>query len=456
MLERLSPRGTIVIFRFSGITGLSGIIGKSGAASWRKKDGRLRTAAESQRLCRRLVSGCPNNDSSKDLTRPDKRSILGYNERRESGTITNFFGAIMEKKTSLYDCHVAGGGKMVAFAGYLLPIQYEATGVIKEHTATRTQIGMFDVSHMGEITFKGEDALKNLNALLTNDFTNMAVGQARYSLMPYETGGIVDDLIVYKRTEYDYMIVVNASTREKDVAWMKQHLFGSVEFSDVSDEISQIALQGPKSKDLIAKLCREDDIPQKYYTANFEAKIANVPCTLSRTGYTGEFGYEIYCENGLAMPLWNIFLDAGKEFGITPCGLGARDTLRLEASMPLYGHEMDETINPLEADLGFAVKLTKDDFIGKKALLEQIEPKRKRVGIKMIDKGIAREHQDVYLGGNLVGKTTSGTHCPTLGGAYAMALLDKNATEVGTRVEIDVRGRKIAGEIVPLPFYKRS
>ena len=362
----------------------------------------------------------------------------------------------MEKKTSLYDCHLAAGGKMVPFAGYLLPVQYESTGVIKEHAATRTQIGMFDVSHMGEITYKGPDALKNLNALLANDFTNMIDGQARYSPMLYEHGGIVDDLIVYKRADNDYLIVVNASNREKDVAWMKQHLLGNVELGDISDDISQIAIQGPKSKEMIAKLCMEEEIPQKYYTAKFDAKVLEVPCILSRTGYTGEFGYEIYCENAHAALLWNTFLEAGKEFGIVPCGLGARDTLRFEAGMPLYGHELDETITPLEADLGFAVKLTKDDFIGKGALLEQIDPQRKRVGIKMTGKGIAREHQDVYVGERRVGRTTSGTHCPTLGSAYAMALLDKDSTAIGTQVEVDVRGRKIAGEIVPLPFYKRS
>jgi aminomethyltransferase len=361
----------------------------------------------------------------------------------------------MEKKTSLYECHLAVGGKMVPFAGYLLPVQYEPTGVIKEHTVTRTQVGLFDVSHMGEMTYKGPDALKNLNMLLANDFTNMMDGQVRYSPMLYEHGGIVDDLLVYKRADNDYLLVVNASNREKDVVWMKKHLFGDVEFSDISDEVSQIALQGPKSKDLITTLCREDNIPQKYYTAKFDAKIVDIPCIISRTGYTGEIGYEIYCENDNAVPLWNILRETGAELGITPCGLGARDTLRLEAGMPLYGHELDESITPFEADIGFAVKLAKDDFIGKKGLLERMDFQRKRIGIKITDKGIAREHQNVYADGKLVGATTSGTHCPTLGGAYAMALLDKDVTEIGTRVEIDVRGRKIAGEIVPLPFYRK-
>ena len=362
----------------------------------------------------------------------------------------------MEKKTSLYECHLAAGGKMIPFAGYLLPVQYETTGVIKEHTVTRTQVGLFDVSHMGEITYKGSDALKNLNMLLANDFTNMIDGQVRYSPMLYESGGIVDDLLVYKHADNDYMLVVNASNREKDVAWMKRHLFGNVEFSDISDEVSQIALQGPKSKDIITTLCLEDNIPQKYYTAKFDTKILDIPCIVSRTGYTGEIGYEIYCENDKAVPLWNILLETGSKLGITPCGLGARDTLRLEVGMPLYGHELDESITPFEADIGFAVKLTKDDFIGKKGLLERMDIQRKRVGIKITDKGIAREHQDVYADEKLVGKTTSGTHCPTLGGAYAMALLDKDATEIGTRVEIDVRGRKIAGEVVPLPFYRKT
>jgi len=361
----------------------------------------------------------------------------------------------MERKTALYDCHVAAEGKIVPFAGYLLPVQYKL-GVIKEHMAVRTAVGLFDVSHMGEVTFKGKDALKNLNYLLTNDFTNMYDGQARYSPMLYENGGFVDDLIVYKKAENDYMVVVNAANRFKDVEWMKSHLFGEVEFEDISDSVSQIAVQGPKSKDLIAKIFTPESIPQKYYSATFNAKAGDIECILSRTGYTGEFGYEIYLKNEDAPTMWNLLLKEGEEFGVVPCGLGARDTLRLEAAMPLYGHEMDENINPIEADLTFAVKMNKEDFIGKKALEASLNPKKKRVGIKVTGKGIAREHQDVYIGDKLVGFTTSGTFCPYLDGAYAMAYIDVEYIEMGKAVEIDVRGRRVAGEIVALPFYKRS
>lgn len=361
----------------------------------------------------------------------------------------------MELKTALYDCHVAAEGKIVPFAGYLLPVQYKL-GVIKEHLAVRTSVGLFDVSHMGEVTFKGKDALKNLNNLLSNDFTNMYNGQARYSPMLFDNGGFVDDLIVYKKDENDYLVVVNASNRFKDVEWMKSHLIGEVEFEDISDSVSQIAVQGPKSKELIAKIFDESSIPQKYYSAVFGAKCGDIECILSRTGYTGEFGYEIYLKNEDAVKMWNLLLKEGEEFGVVPCGLGARDTLRLEASMPLYGHEMDETITPVEADLMFAVKMNKEDFIGKKALEASLNPTRKRVGIKVTGKGIAREHQDIYIGDKIVGQTTSGTHCPYLNGAYAMGYIDVEYIEIGKTVEIDVRGRKIQGEIVPLPFYKRA
>ena len=256
-------------------------------------------------------------------------------------------GENMEKKTPLYEEHVKANGKIVPFAGYLLPIQYEQ-GLIAEHNAVRTKAGIFDVSHMGEIICKGTDALANLQLLLTNDFSNMAIGQARYSPMCNERGGIVDDLISYKKGENEYLLVVNAANKDKDYQWMLKHKFGEVEFLDVSDSYAQIALQGPKSMEILQKITSEEDIPEKYYFAKFDGKVAGIPCIISKTGYTGEDGVELYLRSEDAVKMWHALLENGKEFGLIPRGLGARDTLRMEAGMPLYGNEMNEDINPLE------------------------------------------------------------------------------------------------------------
>lgn len=358
----------------------------------------------------------------------------------------------MEKKTPLYPIHEALHGKMVSFAGYLLPVQY--SGVIAEHMAVRQAAGLFDVSHMGEVVFSGPDALKNINTLFTNDFTNMTDGRVRYSPMCNDTGGVVDDLIVYRLNEQQYLVVVNAANKEKDVAWMRAHLSGQVEMRDISDEIAQIALQGPKSTEILSRLTAE--IPSKYYSFNRDVQTAGVRCIVSQTGYTGETGYELYCSAQDACRLWDALMEAGKDFGLIPCGLGARDTLRLEAAMPLYGHEMDDSITPLEAGLSFAVKMKKPGFIGKTALEERGEPKKRRVGLKMTGRGIAREQCPVMEGDKQIGVTTSGTHCPYLGGAYAMAYVENERAAVGEKCEVEVRGRRIAAEVVALPFYKKA
>ena len=358
----------------------------------------------------------------------------------------------MELKTPLYERHVAAKGEIVPFAGYLLPVQYE-TGVIAEHMAVRTKAGLFDVSHMGEVLLGGRDALLNIQNLVTNDCSRMADGQVRYSPMCNDAGGVIDDVLVYRMNEEKYMIVVNAANRLKDVLWMKAHLFGEVRFEDISDEIAQVALQGPKSPEILKKIAQDSSIPAKYYAFIEEGTAAGIPCIVSRTGYTGEDGFELYCKPKDAASLWDSILKAGEEFGLIPCGLGARDTLRLEAAMPLYGHEMDESVTPLETALGFAVKMAKEDFIGKTALGT---PLRKRVGIKVAGRGIVREHCNVYAGETLIGHTTSGTYCPYFGCSLAMALVDAEAAGIGDRVRVDVRGRKIESEIVKLPFYKRT
>lgn len=360
----------------------------------------------------------------------------------------------MEQKTPLYDIHIAEGGKIVPFAGYLLPVQYES-GVIKEHMAVRQAAGLFDVSHMGEIRFSGSSALSTLNRLLTNDFTNMPVGKVRYSVMCNERGGVIDDLVIYKFAEDEYLAVVNAANRHKDYAHMAANLLPGTKAEDISDSVAQLALQGPASADILSKLCPPEALPHKYYTAVRSVSVGKIACMVSRTGYTGELGYEIYTAPDNAAKLWQMLREAGREYGLIPCGLGARDTLRLEAAMPLYGHEMTEDITPFEAALSFAVKMDKPDFIGKAALAEAREPSRIRVGLVMTGRGIAREHQDVFLGDTRIGETTSGTHCPAVGKAVAMALVERAHSAPNTVVDVNVRGRRVSASIVPLPFYTR-
>lgn len=359
----------------------------------------------------------------------------------------------MELKTPLYECHQALKGKMVPFAGYLLPVQY--TGVIQEHMAVRTAAGLFDVSHMGELLLTGPDALANLNHLFTNDFTTLADGKVRYTPICNEAGGVVDDVLVYRFDAEKYWVVVNAANRHKDVDFIRAHLSGEAVLEDISDSLAQLALQGPRAGDILARLAKAEDIPEKYYSFKDGVEVAGIQCLVSQTGYTGERGYELYCPAADGPGLWNALLKAGAGDGLMPCGLGARDTLRLEAAMPLYGHEMDDSVSPLETGLGFAVKMAKEDFVGKAGLEKRGQPTIARVGLKMIGRGIARENCPVFQGQQQVGHTTSGTHLPTLAGAYAMALVSIEAAAPGTQLSVDVRGRPVIAEVVELPFYKR-
>ncbi|GHV23189.1 aminomethyltransferase [Spirochaetia bacterium] len=361
----------------------------------------------------------------------------------------------MEKKTPLYNWHESHGGKIVPFAGFLLPVQY-ATGIITEHKTVRTKAGLFDVSHMAEFVIKGSEkaALENLHRIFTGHFEDMPIGRVRYTLLCNETGGIIDDLVVCKMEAGRYYLVVNAANHEKDFAWIKAHITPDVTLTDVSDETAQIAIQGPKAPAILEKL--KVTVPQKYYTLVENGDICGIKCIISRTGYTGEGGFEIFLKNADAVKLQDIFMEAGAEFGIIPCGLGCRDTLRLEAAMPLYGHEMDDTTTPFEAGLGQAVDMSKKDFIGKSALAGKETPKRKRVGLRITGRGIVREHEDVYKDGKVVGKTTSGTFAPHLNAAIAMAIVETGASAVGTKLEVDVRGRKIEAEVCTLPFYKKN
>lgn len=358
----------------------------------------------------------------------------------------------MEKRTPLYDRHVSYGGKMVSFADYLLPVQY--SDIAPEHLAVRERAGLFDVSHMGEIIISGPDALANLNYIFTNDFTDMIDGRVRYSPICNENGGIVDDMIVYRFSHDRYMAVPNAANRQKVVDFISGRLSGAAKLEDVSESFAQIALQGPNSRDILSSLTDANNIPAKYYTFIDNAQVSGVTCLVSRTGYTGELGYELYCRPDDAVKLWDSLMEAGKADGLIPCGLGARDTLRLEAAMPLYGHEMNDEISPLETGLDFAVKMSKQDFIGKSALISRGTPRVARVGLKVTGRGIVREHCPVYMDGEKIGETTSGTYLPYLSGAYAMALVNVSGSAEGTAVEAEVRGRRIAAEVVKLPFYK--
>lgn len=356
----------------------------------------------------------------------------------------------MDQKTVYYEQHIQAGGKMVPFGGYILPVQY-AGGILKEHKAVREGVGLFDVSHMGEILMEGTDALKNINHLVTNNCTGMADGQIRYSPMCYENGGTVDDLLVYKRGENKYLLVVNASNKDKDFEWITKNISGDVKATDVSKDTAQLALQGPLAVPMMKKLAKEEDIPAKYYYFTENVEVGGVPCLLSRTGYTGELGYEIYCDAKNAAALWDAVCAAGEEFSMEHCGLGCRDTLRLEASMCLYGHELSADITPKEAGVSFFIKMDKEEFIGKEALAAPAA--RKRIGLKLIDRGIAREGAPVYAGDKQVGHVTSGTSSPTLGCSIAMALVEAEAEGPFC---VEVRGKKLAVEVVPMPFYKRG
>lgn len=361
----------------------------------------------------------------------------------------------MEKKTPLYEEHVKLGGKIVPFGGYMLPVQYPS-GVIAEHMAVRTKAGLFDVSHMAELCISGHDAVSNIQMIFTADISTMVDGQVKYSMMCNEKGGIVDDLVIYRLKEDSYMLVVNAGNQEKDAAWIKEHLKGDVTFEDKTEDIAQIALQGPESHNILLKLCNEKDIPEKYYyfIENSVLKLdgKEVRAIVSQTGYTGEHGYEIYCPAESAEDVWNALLKAGEEFGLIPCGLGARDTLRLEAGMPLYGHEMNDEISPKEA--GLPCKLNGKYFIGRQAIIERGTPARKRTGLMVNGRGIIREHCIVFSKeGKEIGYVSSGTMAPYVGKSVGMAYIDVNEIEIGKCVDVDVRGRKVEAEIVKMPFH---
>lgn len=346
---------------------------------------------------------------------------------------------------------------MVDFGGWDMPVQYGA-GVIAEHIATRTRAGLFDVSHMGEIFVEGEDAIDFVNRLTTNDVTKLVDGQAHYSALCYENGTVVDDLLVYRFDRDKLLLVVNAGTTDKDWDWITSHKKAeNITLTNASADYCQIAVQGPKALEIAQKLTGVNLSEIKYYHFTVD-KFDGVDAIISRTGYTGEDGFEIYADRDFAEKIWNDLLDAGLSFAILPCGLAARNTLRLESGMSLYGHEISHEITPLEANLGWICKLNKGDFIGRGTLAQQKENglKRRLVGFEMIDKGIARDDFAVYINDKPAGYVTSGSPAPFLKKNIGLAFVPAEFANIGQEIKIDVRGKHLAAEIVPVPFYKRE
>lgn len=361
------------------------------------------------------------------------------------------------KKTPLNSVHRELGGKMVDFGGWDMPVQYKA-GVIEEHMATRTRAGLFDVSHMGEIWVDGRDAISFVNRITTNDVAKLIDGQAHYSALTNEKGGVVDDLLVYRFSGERFLLVVNAGTTEKDWAWITdQKKDDSVELKNASSEYCQIAIQGPKAIAILQQLTQTELEAIKYYHFA-EGKVDGVDSIISRTGYTGEDGFEVYAAAEFAVRLWNKLLATGEPFGILPCGLAARNTLRLESAMSLYGHELGDDISPLEANLGWITKLDKGAFIGSDVLKEQKAAgiKRKLAGFEMTEPGIGRDGFDIYIGEEKVGVVTSGSPAPFLKKNIGLAFLPIEFANVGQELKIDIRGKKTSARVVPTPFYKRQ
>ncbi len=361
------------------------------------------------------------------------------------------------RKTPLYETHVRAGGRIVEFGGWLLPVQY--AGIKEEHQAVRTKAGLFDVSHMGEILVQGEDSLSFLQTLVTNDVAKLADNQVLYTPMCYPDGGTVDDLLVYRQGPNDYLLVVNAANTAKDWAWILEQAEGkNVSLENVSDDIAQLALQGPLAEKILSNLTEEPLAALKYYWFWPEVTVAGKRVLLSRTGYTGEDGFELYCDPGDATYLWEAIMAAGVPLGLMPAGLGCRDTLRFEACLPLYGHELSAAISPVEAGLGMFVKPDKGAFNGREALVAQktAGPKRKLAGFAMVDRGVARADYPVWAEGRQIGHVTTGSYAPSLDKNLGLALVEAAFAVLGQAIEVEIRGKLVAAQIVAKPFYKRE
>jgi aminomethyltransferase len=359
------------------------------------------------------------------------------------------------RKTPLHDCHLEAGGRMVDFAGWRMPVQY--AGVIEEHRAVRGAAGLFDVSHMGEIRVAGPGAEAALDRLTPNNVARLRSGRAHYSGLLTERGTYLDDLLIYRLSDEEFLLVVNAANAGRDLAWLRDRAGDAAEVRDVSQDYALLALQGPRSEEILQPLTAVDLAGVKYYGFAI-GEVDGRRALVSRTGYTGEDGFELYVAPADATDLWRRLLATGAPSGVVPAGLGARDTLRLEAAMALYGHELDESTTPLEAALEWTVKWKKGDFVGRQALLEQraAGPARRLSGFEISGRGIARQGSPVLVGGAPVGAVTSGTWSPTFEKAIGLAYLEAGSSAPGREIELEVRGRKLPGRIVELPFYRRG
>jgi aminomethyltransferase len=361
------------------------------------------------------------------------------------------------KKTPLHARHRALGARMVEFGGWDMPVEY--SGIVDEHMAVRTRAGLFDVSHMGEIEIAGADALKAVQHITTNDASRLSINQAQYSALTTSAGTFVDDVLTYRLADDHFMLVVNASNIIKDFNWIAQNIqgVGDAVAVNTSSRYALIALQGPVAREVLQTLTGIDLASIKYYWFS-TGEVAGVRVTLSRTGYTGEDGFEVFAPPGAAERVWDAILNAGKSAAVVPAGLGARDTLRLEAAMRLYGNDMDDTTTVLEADLGWIVGWKKEEFIGADVLRAQKASgtSRKLVGFEMLERAIGRHGYNVYVDGAKAGVVTSGTQTPYLKKAIGMAYLPSDRTAAGTEFEVDVRGRRARAAVVPMPFYKRA
>ena len=360
----------------------------------------------------------------------------------------------MALRTPLYETHRKAGARLVEFAGWDMPVQY--AGLLAEHEAVRTRVGLFDVSHMGEVVFRGPRALESLNRLFTNDLGRVVDGQAQYGCLCREDGGIVDDVVVYRRAADDLLVCVNASNRRKDFEWLAAGAAG-VDVKDESDAWAQLALQGPLAAQLLQRLTNANLSALRSYRFA-QGEVAGAPCLVARTGYTGEDGMEIFCPPDQAARIWDEIMEAGQHEKVVPCGLGARDSLRLEMAYRLYGSDMDDHTTPLEAGLGWVVKLGKGDFVGRESLVRQKEQgiARKLVGFVLTEPGIARHGYPVLQGGNRVGQVTSGTRSPTLGTSIGLAYLPPALAAEGSTFAVEIRGRPVAARAVKTPFYTRT
>jgi aminomethyltransferase len=360
----------------------------------------------------------------------------------------------MPQRTPLHESHVRAGARLVEFAGWEMPVQY--AGILEEHEAVRTRVGLFDVSHMGEVVFRGPRALEALDRAFTNDLSRIVDGQAQYGCLCRDTGGIVDDVVIYRRSAEDLLVCVNAGNRKKDFEWLAAH-GGGAEVANESDDWAQLALQGPLAARVLQRLTRVNlSALRPFRFAGGE--VAGIECLVARTGYTGEDGFELFCRSAGGPRLWDALLEAGRPERLQPCGLGARDSLRLEMAYRLYGQDMDDGTTPLEAGLGWVVKLDKGDFVGREAMLRQKEQglSRKLVGFVLTEAGIARHGYPVLQEGRKVGEVTSGTRSPTLLIPIGLAYVPPALAAEGTTFAVEIRGRAAAARVVKTPFYVRK